>query len=103
MMHARTNATIASAFLAGGGATGALIAAHNWSGALGPIEGWPQSLKTADALVLRSPVPMVLLWGEDGVMLYNDAYSVFAGGRHKLAPQGTVAFKRQGNAAVPLG
>jgi hypothetical protein len=22
---------------------------------------------------------------------------------HKLAPQGTVAFKRQGNAAVPLG
>jgi hypothetical protein len=23
-----------------------------------------------------------MLWGEDGVMLYNDAYSVFAGGRH---------------------
>ena len=22
------------------------------------------------------------LWGEDGVMIYNDAYSVFAGGRH---------------------
>jgi PAS domain S-box-containing protein len=25
---------------------------------------------------------MVLLWGEDGVMIYNDAYSAFAGGRH---------------------
>jgi len=25
---------------------------------------------------------MVLLWGEDGVMIYNDAYSVFAGARH---------------------
>ena len=23
-----------------------------------------------------------MLWGEDGVMIYNDAYSVFAGGRH---------------------
>ncbi|WP_010165267.1 PAS domain-containing protein [Sphingomonas sp. PAMC 26617] len=25
---------------------------------------------------------MVLLWGEQGIMLYNDAYSVFAGARH---------------------
>jgi len=25
---------------------------------------------------------MVLLWGQDGVMLYNDTYSVFAGERH---------------------
>ena len=31
---------------------------------------------------MRSPVPIVMLWGEDGVMIYNDAYSVFAGGRH---------------------
>src|SRR5690606_9550337 len=28
------------------------------------------------------PVPMVMLWGELGVMIYNDAYSVFAGHRH---------------------
>jgi PAS domain S-box-containing protein len=32
--------------------------------------------------LLRSPVPIVLLWGKDGIMIYNDAYSVFAGGRH---------------------
>ena len=25
---------------------------------------------------------MVLLWGPDGIMIYNDAYSVFAGARH---------------------
>jgi PAS domain S-box-containing protein len=43
---------------------------------------WPQSLKTVTDTLLRSPVPMVLLWGEDGVMIYNDAYSGFAGGRH---------------------
>jgi two-component sensor histidine kinase len=33
-------------------------------------------------LLLHSPVPIVLLWGPDGIMLYNDAYSGFAGERH---------------------
>jgi hypothetical protein len=32
--------------------------------------------------VLRSPVPLVMLWGKHGIMIYNDAYSVFAAGRH---------------------
>ncbi|MBV8799411.1 MAG: PAS domain-containing protein, partial [Alphaproteobacteria bacterium] len=49
---------------------------------LGSIEHWPQSLKTAVGIVLLSPVPIVMLWGEDGIMIYNDAYAVFAGGRH---------------------
>ncbi|OAS23030.1 hybrid sensor histidine kinase/response regulator [Methylobacterium platani] len=69
--------------LAAAGACGRLVAGRDWSGtALGPLAGWPQSLRTATLLLLRSPVPMVMLWGEDGIMLYNDAYSVFAGGRH---------------------
>jgi PAS domain S-box-containing protein len=73
----------ARSFLAGGGELGALVAAHDWeSTSLGPIEAWPQSLKTSVGLILRSPVPIVLLWGEEGVMIYNDAYAVFAGGRH---------------------
>jgi PAS domain S-box-containing protein len=70
------------AFLDGGGECGRLVAELDWSNSLGPVESWPQSLKTATALVLRSPVPMVLLWGIDGIMLYNDAYSLFSGGRH---------------------
>ncbi len=65
------------------GESGRLIAARDWSAtSIGPIETWPQSLKSALALVLLSPVPIVMLWGEDGIMLYNDAYSDFAGGRH---------------------
>ncbi|MDB5654633.1 MAG: sensor hybrid histidine kinase [Tardiphaga sp.] len=73
----------ATGFLQGGGETGALIRDHDWSAtSLGPIESWPQSLKTATGLLVHSPVPIVMLWGEDGVMIYNDAYSVFAGGRH---------------------
>lgn len=69
-------------FLEGGGECGALIKARDWSGTLGPVEQWPQSLKAATSLLLHSPVAMVMLWGEDGIMLYNDAYSEFAGGRH---------------------
>jgi PAS domain S-box-containing protein len=65
------------------GETGRLIAALDWSKTpIGPIDGWPRSLKSALALILVSPAPIVMLWGEDGVMLYNDAYSEFAGGRH---------------------
>jgi PAS domain S-box-containing protein len=70
-------------FLRGDGETTALIRSFDWSATpLGPIDQWPQSLKTATALLLRAPVPIVMLWGPQGVMIYNDAYSVFAGGRH---------------------
>jgi two-component sensor histidine kinase len=72
-----------AAFLREGGATAALVATFDWaSTSLGPLNGWPQSLKTASAIVLRSPLPMALLWGEDGVMIYNDAYAEIAGPRH---------------------
>jgi PAS domain S-box-containing protein len=60
-----------------------LIRGFDWAGtALGPIESWPHSLRATVALILNSQVPMVLLWGERGYMIYNDAYSQFAGGRH---------------------
>ncbi|WP_442947366.1 PAS domain S-box protein [Novosphingobium sp.] len=71
------------AFLAGGGDCADLIAKKDWSATkLGPIEDWPAHLKTALSILLRSRVPIVMLWGEGGIMLYNDAYSGFAGGRH---------------------
>src|ERR1700748_370207 len=60
-----------------------LIQDYDWSKTpLGPRSAWPASLKTITSFLLASPVAIVLLWGEDGVMLYNDAYAVFAGGRH---------------------
>ncbi|WP_398465521.1 PAS domain S-box protein [Tardiphaga sp.] len=71
------------AFLRGGGCCADLIAEKNWAATpLGPMEGWPPCLRNAIALLLRSHVPIVMLWGDEGVMLYNDAYSGFAGGRH---------------------
>jgi PAS domain S-box-containing protein len=70
-------------FLGSGGELADLIAGYDWAQTpLGPIESWSPTLRTTVALILRSAVPMVTLWGEDGVMIYNDAYSVFAGGRH---------------------
>jgi PAS domain S-box-containing protein len=70
-------------WLGRGGQIGRLVVERDWSAtSLGAIETWPQSLNTALGIVLLSPVPIVMLWGEDGVMLYNDAYSIFAGGRH---------------------
>jgi PAS domain S-box-containing protein len=60
-----------------------LVRTHDWARTpLGAIAGWPRSLIFAVSTVLQSPVPIVLLWGEDGIMIYNDAYSGFAGGRH---------------------
>src|SRR5919112_5745370 len=81
-MHGRAEAAQPD-FLVGGGEVGALMRVFDWAASsLGPIATWPQSLKTSVSLLPRSPVPIVLLWGQDGVMLYNDAYSGFAGGRH---------------------
>jgi PAS domain S-box-containing protein len=73
----------APGFSLSGGETARLIRSYDWSATpLGPMARWPQSLKTVTAFLVRSQAPIVLLWGEDGVMIYNDAYSIFAGGRH---------------------
>ena len=73
----------ADAFPVGGGELGQLIRDFDWSKtSLGPISGWPQSLRTATDVVLQSPIPLVMLWGPDGIMIYNDGYAVFAADRH---------------------
>ncbi len=70
-------------FLAGGGEAADIIANFDWaSTSIGPIDTWPASQRSAISFILRSPVPIVTLWGEDGIMIYNDGYSGFAGGRH---------------------
>lgn len=69
--------------LPGGGEMGELTRQYDWSKtSTGPISEWPGSLCTAVNIMLQSPVPIVMLWGADGIMLYNDAYSIFAGKRH---------------------
>lgn len=78
MSAQRANATLARArtgFLAGGGEMGARIRDFDWSATpLGPIQSWPQSLKTSVNLILSSRHPMWIGWGPEATFLYNDAY-----------------------------
>jgi PAS domain S-box-containing protein len=56
------------------------IASHDWHGTpLGPVDGWPAPLRTVLGLLLLSPSPMVLLWGREGHMLFNDATAATIG------------------------
>ena len=72
-----------TSFLQGGGSIAELIRRFDWAPTeLGAIGIWPPHVKVATSLMLRSVVPIVMLWGETGVMIYNDAYSRFAGLRH---------------------
>jgi len=66
-----------------GGEMARRIRAYDWSQTeLGAIEHWSASLRSAVQMLLASPLPMVMLWGRQGFMIYNDAYAEFAGGRH---------------------
>jgi PAS domain S-box-containing protein len=55
---------------------------QDWSATpLGPVEGWPQSLKTAVSMILGSTVPMFVGWGPELYLIYNDGYAEILGDR----------------------
>jgi len=59
------------------------MATFDWSGSLlGPVDSWPQSLRTAVGICLSSRYPMVIWWGRDLVLLYNDAWIPVLGDKH---------------------
>ena len=67
------------------------MAALDWSATpVGPVDAWPQSLRSAVRVVLSSRYPMLLLWGPQYTQLYNDAYSALIGDRHPAALGGDV-------------
>jgi PAS domain S-box-containing protein len=72
-----------SAFLSGGGELGALMRTTDWSATfLGPVERWPQSLRTSVSICLNSRFAIILWWGPDLTVVYNDAYAPFLGIKH---------------------
>ena len=73
-------------WLVAGGEMGERIRAMPWSKTqLGPMESWPQSLRSAVSILLPSKAQIVLFWGPDLVALYNDAYSPVLGTKHPWA------------------
>ena len=65
---------------------GALMRSIDWAATpLGPVSAWPESLRSAVSICLGSRFPIVLYWGTDYVVLYNDAYAEILGEKHPWA------------------
>ena len=80
-----SSGSVPAAFLNIDGEMSRLVSAFHWeSTPLGPIETWPQSLRTAVGLLLGSKFPMFLWWGPEFICFYNDAYrpSLGQSGKH---------------------
>jgi CheY-like chemotaxis protein len=65
--------------------------APDWSRtALGDSSNWPASLQLTIDILLNSPQAMLLLWGAESIMVYNDAYAALLGLPSLRAPGGQV-------------
>ncbi|MDC0710259.1 ATP-binding protein [Stigmatella sp. ncwal1] len=72
--------SLASSVLEGGGEMGALMRSLDWSQTpVGPVETWPQSLRTVLSIVLTSRHPLIAFWGKELVQFYNDSYRPMLG------------------------
>jgi PAS domain S-box-containing protein len=75
--------------LAGGGEMGALMRSLDWSQtAVGPVEAWPQSLRTALSILLETGFPMYIAWGAELTQFYNDGYRPILGSTKHPAAMG---------------
>jgi PAS domain S-box-containing protein len=62
---------------------GELIRSHDWAATpLGPIESWPQSLRTLVNLMLDARQPAYIAWGAELTSIYNAAYIPILGSKH---------------------
>ena len=59
----------------------------DWSTtAVGPVDAWPQSLRTALSILLETGFPMYIAWGPDYTQFYNDGYRPILGStKHPMA------------------
>ena len=65
---------------------GQLIREYDWSKtSLGPVETWPQSLRTCIRIMLTSRQPIWIGWGKELIKFYNDPYKAIVGGKHPKA------------------
>lgn len=65
------------------GEMGRRIQALDWAQTpVGPVESWSQSLRSIVRTLLGSRYPMILLWEQELVQIYNDAYINLIGKKH---------------------
>ncbi|KAB5578565.1 hypothetical protein GE09DRAFT_555671 [Coniochaeta sp. 2T2.1] len=51
---------------------------------LGPVEEWPSELRSMSNMIMGSPHPAAMYWGQEYVAIYNEAYIALAGQKHPL-------------------
>jgi len=67
------------------------VSAYDWStSTLGDPAGWPQPLRLAADLMFNTPLPMLLQWGPQSILLCNEAYGALAGPGFGRVPGGSV-------------
>jgi anti-sigma regulatory factor (Ser/Thr protein kinase) len=63
-----------------------LVETFPWeSTPLGPRANWDPVVRTTVDLLLACPVPMAFVWGDDYLLIYNDAYAELLGAVHPKA------------------
>lgn len=68
------------------GETADLLRSRDWSKTtLGPPSEWSETLRTSISICLDSRYPILLWWGPQMLMLYNDAYAAILGAKHPAA------------------
>ena len=73
-------------FLASGSPMGQQIRAFDWANnPLGAIPTWPACLKITCGMLLRAEAPMALFWGAQGILLHNDAFTVYSASRRPVS------------------
>lgn len=67
------------------------VSAYDWSAStLGEPAGWPQPLRVAADLMFNMPLPMLIQWGPQSIVLCNEAYGALAGPGFARVPGGSV-------------
>jgi len=65
---------------------GKLVRSMDWANTpLGPLDSWPQSLRTTVGLCLASNFPISIAWGPHHVQIYNDGYWPICGAKHPVS------------------
>lgn len=86
MTEGHEPASLMHAFLAGGGEMGERMRALDWPATpLGAVDSWPQSLRSTLSMLLPSKAQIILFWGPEFVVFYNDAYRPVFGAKHPHA------------------
>jgi CheY-like chemotaxis protein len=67
------------------------VDSYDWSAThLRDPAAWPHPLRLAADLLLNTPLPMLLVWGADSVLVFNEAYGTLAGPAYGRVPGGSV-------------